>query len=186
MKKFIALATAVAMALISVAAQATTILNQGLRADTSGWFDVVQIRGNYGAVTLGPTGTISLSSDNGSSYDFGNSGNTAWDLGQGFDFDVAPAGTNGPQHRGFLIHSALTSTGLVIGSVVDLNRHDSDNPYPPPIGSNHYGWFTLVEVPPGLAIDKTKNNIVPGSLLLLGSGMVGLALYRRRRAGSEG
>jgi hypothetical protein len=181
MKKCIALATFVAMALISVAAQGTTLFNQGLQADTSSGFDAIQLRGNYGVMTWVSTGSISLTWDNGSYYGVANNGNNySRDVSQGFDFGVAAPGTKGAQPHGLIIHSALTSTGLLIGSVVDLNRHASDDP-----GGNHYGWFTLVNVPPGLALDKTPKNIVPGSLLLLGSGLVGLALYRRRRAGSE-
>lgn len=180
MKKFIALAAAVAIALISVAAQATTVFNQGLQVDTSSWFDAIQLRGNYGVMTWVSTGTINLTCGNGSYYDVANNGNdNSRDVSQDFDFGVAPPGTNGAHPRGLIIHSALNSTGLLIGSMVDLNRNDSDDP-----GGNHYGWFTLVKVPPGLALDKTPKNIVPGSLLLLGSGLVGLALYRRRRAGS--
>jgi hypothetical protein len=180
MKKCIALATVVAMALISVAVQATTLLNQGLQADTSSGFDAIQPRGNFGIMTWVSTGSIDLTCGNGSYCNVANNGHDhSRDVSQGFDFGVASPWTNGAQPRGLIIHSALTSTGLLIGSVVDLNRHDSDYP-----AGNHYGWFTLVKGPPGLALDQTPKNIVPGSLLLLGSGLVGLALYRRRRAGS--
>jgi hypothetical protein len=179
-KKLIVLVTVAALAFFSVAAQATIAFNPGLAANTSGWFEAFQPKGNYRAGTWVSNGTINRASGIGSLYDVVNNGNDPnWDLDQGFNFSVTSPETSMAQPRGHIIHSALTSTGLLIGSVVGLDRDDSNYP-----GGNHYGWFTLVDVPPGLTIDKTPKNVVPGSLLLLGSGLVGLALYRWRRIGS--
>lgn len=54
------------------------------------------------------------------------------------------------------------------------------------MGGNRYGWFTFVDVPGGVAIDNTQVVPLPSTMLLLGSGLAGLAFYRKRRAVLKG
>ena len=177
MKRFIVLAVAVGLALISVEAQAALVLDLGLQADTFGWVKASQPRGNYGALTWFSNDVINLSYSKVSYCDSENTG----DLTKGFDFWFRPFGIDDTTHKGLIIYAPITSTGLLIGSLVDLNLHDCDDPR-----GNHYGSFMSVEVPHRLMMDGAPQNAFPGSLLLLGSGLVGLGLYRRRRSESGG
>ncbi len=62
-------------------------------------------------------------------------------------------------------------------------RQDLSDLIPSVVGGNRYGWFTFVDVGTnGLAIDNTQLDVVPlpGAVWLLGSGLAGLAFYRRR------
>lgn len=71
-------------------------------------------------------------------------------------------------------------------------RTDANDLIPAEVGGNRYGWFTNIDIADGIAVDNVLLAIdtqpaaepvpEPSTVFLLGSGLVGLVLYRRRIA----
>ncbi|HZE21215.1 MAG TPA: VPLPA-CTERM sorting domain-containing protein, partial [Desulfobaccales bacterium] len=139
-------------------------------------FGATHLEENYHDATWISNHTINLAL---SSVNFLNISNGKFSgLDQDSDFGLAAARPNGA-YRARILQPPLISTSLPGGILLNFNRSDSDD------SGNHHNLLMSMEVPRGLGVHKTVTDIIPASIFLLGSGLVGLALYRRRRAGSE-
>lgn len=65
-------------------------------------------------------------------------------------------------------------------------RSSAANLIPDVVGGNRYGWFASLNIDGGLNIDNSRLDIAapvpePSTIILLGSGLLGLGWYGRKR-----